>query len=127
MSIQYDQRQESAHTAFTGVSENLVRIARTAITRNKDIMVHTLTHPETEKDRIIVDFASSNEEKLTLFYQSVFMPDLFALFGRAAEYARDDQVSSDLLRTYLREIDEVLMLLRPTLTKAVNPRLFEAR
>ena len=108
-------------------STTLVQIAGTAITHNTEMMRRTLTHPQTEKEQILVDFASIHEEQLTAFYHSVFMKDLFALFGRAAEYARDRQISTEFLRSYLGEIEEIIKLLRPTLNKAKNPRLFEAR
>lgn len=127
MPIPNELRNEPSGTEQAVASINLVQIASAAITRNKDMMVHSLTQPQTEKDQIIVDFASKHEEQLTTFYHSVFMSDLFALVGRAAEYARDDQASAEFLRSYLQEIEEIISLLRPTLNKAANPRLFEAR
>ena len=120
-------RKESSGTDQTWASINLVQIASTAITDNKEMMIHILTDPQTEKDQIIVDFASSNEEQLTAFFHSVFMTDLFALIGRTAEYARDDQVSAEFLRSYVGEIQQVIDFLHPTLDKAANPRLFVAR
>ncbi len=120
-------RKESSGTDQTWASINLVQIASTAITDNKDMMIHILTDPQTEKDQIIVDFAGNNEEQLTTFCHSVFLTDLFALIGRAAEFARDDQVSAEFLRSYLGEIQQVIDFLHPTLDKAANPRLFAAR
>ena len=120
-------RKEFSDSDQTWVSINLIQIASTAITGNKEMMIHILTNPQTEKDQIIVDFASNNEEQLTAFYHSVFMTDLFALISRAAEYARDDQVSAEFLRSYFGEIQQVIDFLHPTLDKAANPRLFVAR
>ncbi len=120
-------RKEFSDSDQTWVSINLIQIASTAITGNKEMMIHILTDPQTEKDQIIVDFASNNEEQLTPFYHSVFMTDLFALISRAAEYARDDQVSAEFLRSYFGEIQQVIDFLHPTLDKAANPRLFVAR
>lgn len=119
--------KESSGANHAGASTTFVQIAGTAITHNPETMVHTLTHPETDKERIVADFSSNHEKRLTAFYYSVFREDLFALFGRAAEYARDHQVSAEFLRSYLGEIEEIIKLLYPTLDKAKNPRLFEAR
>ena len=54
-------RKESSSADIAVASTDLVQIASAAITQNKEMMVHSLTHPQTEKDQIIVDFASKHE------------------------------------------------------------------